>query len=104
MPFKPGPRHKDTNSKGETIFECTWEGCTKKFGTAGHVRRHEKTHVGSTPYPCPHCHKAFGRSDVRSKHVNTMHRDEDHDVAHDDRDELDGSNVDEPPRRVHRVL
>ncbi|ODN81756.1 hypothetical protein, variant [Cryptococcus amylolentus CBS 6039] len=102
MPFKPGPRHKNTNSKGETIFECTWEGCTKKFGTAGHVRRHEKTHVGSTPYPCPHCHKAFGRSDVRSKHVNTMHRDEDHDVGHDDRDELDGSSVDEPPRKIRK--
>lgn len=30
--------------------------------------------IGSTPYSCPYCNKSFGRSDVRAKHVSTMHR------------------------------
>ena len=29
--------------------------------------------VGSTPYSCAHCDKSFVRSDVRAKHVQTMH-------------------------------
>lgn len=29
--------------------------------------------AGATPYPCAHCHKSFMRSDVRAKHVQTMH-------------------------------
>ncbi|WVF68904.1 hypothetical protein IAT40_003677 [Kwoniella sp. CBS 6097] len=73
MPFKSGPRKAEKDEKGETVYACLWVGCTKTFGTAGHVRRHEKTHVGTTPYACPYCDKSFGRSDVRAKHVTTMH-------------------------------
>jgi hypothetical protein len=29
--------------------------------------------TGKTPYECPHCDKAFTRSDVRAKHITTMH-------------------------------
>jgi hypothetical protein len=29
--------------------------------------------AGATPYPCAHCHKSFMRSDVRAKHMQTMH-------------------------------
>ena len=32
--------------------------------------------AGSTPYSCPHCDKWFVRSDVRARHVATMHGDE----------------------------
>ncbi|ORY25649.1 fungal-specific transcription factor domain-domain-containing protein [Naematelia encephala] len=50
--------------------------------------------VGSTPYPCPYCDKAFGRSDVRAKHVQTMH----------DREMEDGSSQSEtPPAKMRRV-
>lgn len=31
---------------------------------------------GATPYTCPYCDKSFGRSDVRAKHVSTMHPDQ----------------------------
>ncbi|WVQ80691.1 hypothetical protein IAT38_002796 [Cryptococcus sp. DSM 104549] len=80
MPFKEGPRRAEKDENGETIYRCLWIGCTKTFGTAGHVRRHEKTHIGITPYACPHCDKSFGRSDVRAKHVATMHADQDGDL------------------------
>ncbi|OXG22537.1 hypothetical protein C361_03202 [Cryptococcus neoformans Tu259-1] len=76
MPFLPGPRRAEKDENGDKAYLCSWEGCAKKFGTAGHVRRHEKTHIGSTPYSCPYCSKSFGRSDVRAKHVSTMHRGE----------------------------
>jgi hypothetical protein len=29
--------------------------------------------AGTTPYPCAYCDKSFGRSDVRAKHISTMH-------------------------------
>ncbi|KAK8858671.1 hypothetical protein IAR55_002900 [Kwoniella newhampshirensis] len=76
MPFRPGPRKAEKDENGETIYPCLWIGCSKTFGTAGHVRRHEKSHVGNTPYACPYCDKSFGRSDVRAKHVGTMHADQ----------------------------
>ncbi|WVQ73151.1 hypothetical protein IAR50_002715 [Cryptococcus sp. DSM 104548] len=108
MPFQSsGPRRPDTNSKGEAIYKCTWEGCNKRFGTAGHVRRHEKTHIGSTPYPCPHCPKSFGRSDVRSKHVNTMHHGVTRNVINaepgEEQEDLDcSSSVEEPSRKMRK--
>ncbi|WVR06415.1 hypothetical protein IAU60_003446 [Kwoniella sp. DSM 27419] len=73
MPFRSGPRKAEKDERGDPMYPCLWIGCNKTFGTAGHVRRHEKTHVGNTPYACPYCDKTFGRSDVRAKHVATMH-------------------------------
>lgn len=34
------------------------------------------TDLGTTPYTCAYCDKSFGRSDVRAKHVATMHADQ----------------------------
>ncbi|WRT67886.1 uncharacterized protein IL334_004860 [Kwoniella shivajii] len=93
MPFQTGPRKAEKDEKGNTVYPCLWVGCKKAFGTAGHVRRHEKTHVGITPYACPHCDKSFNRSDVRAKHVSTMHPEREALPADDDG----------PPSKIRRM-
>ncbi|WWC70866.1 uncharacterized protein I206_104818 [Kwoniella pini CBS 10737] len=101
MPFQQGPRKAEKDEQGNTVYPCLWIGCKKAFGTAGHVRRHEKTHVGITPYACPHCDKSFNRSDVRAKHVSTMHPERESQGGSSSSGILDGD--DERPSKIRRL-
>ncbi|WWC96211.1 hypothetical protein V866_003078 [Kwoniella sp. B9012] len=101
MPFQQGPRKAEKDDKGNPVYPCLWIGCKKSFGTAGHVRRHEKTHVGITPYACPHCDKSFNRSDVRAKHVSTMHPEKEGQSGSSSSGMVDGD--DEPPNKIRRT-
>ncbi|WWC88487.1 uncharacterized protein L201_003398 [Kwoniella dendrophila CBS 6074] len=101
MPFQQGPRKAEKDDKGNTVYPCLWIGCQKAFGTAGHVRRHEKTHVGITPYACPHCDKSFNRSDVRAKHVSTMHPEREGQAGPSSSGSIDIN--DEPPSKIRRM-
>ncbi|KAM0754988.1 hypothetical protein T439DRAFT_377386 [Meredithblackwellia eburnea MCA 4105] len=43
--------------------------CHREFIQSEHLKRHERTHDGSKPYPCTMCTKAFARSDVLARHL-----------------------------------
>ncbi|WWC62694.1 uncharacterized protein I303_105291 [Kwoniella dejecticola CBS 10117] len=101
MPFQQGPRKAEKDEQGNTVYPCLWIGCKKAFGTAGHVRRHEKTHVGITPYACPHCDKSFNRSDVRAKHVSTMHPEREGQGGSSSSGMMD--DLDERPAKIRRL-
>jgi transcription factor STE12 len=42
---------------------CPIPTCGRLFKRLEHLKRHVRTHTQERPYICPHCNKAFSRSD-----------------------------------------
>ncbi|OOF90379.1 hypothetical protein ASPCADRAFT_59494, partial [Aspergillus carbonarius ITEM 5010] len=53
----------------QSRIECTL--CHKGFSTKSHLRRHEATHAPSAKAACGFCGRAYRRSDVLRRHVQT---------------------------------
>ncbi|KAJ9118802.1 hypothetical protein QFC24_006001 [Naganishia onofrii] len=60
-------------SSEEKSFECTHEGCDKRFWTAQHLSRHEKLHEIPLEYECPHCEQAFAKHHQLRSHTAVSH-------------------------------
>lgn len=56
----------------ENTHMCTF--CGKGFKRRSHLQRHIRLHTGEQPYPCPHCHLRFARSERRNQHVMRVHQ------------------------------
>ncbi|XP_011504215.1 PREDICTED: Krueppel-like factor 5 isoform X2 [Ceratosolen solmsi marchali] len=58
---------------GEKPFACTWSGCGWRFSRSDELARHRRSHSGIKPYACELCTKRFARSDHLAKH-RKVHR------------------------------
>lgn len=54
---------------GEKPFNCSWEGCERKFARSDELSRHRRTHTGEKKFACPKCDRRFMRSDHLTKHA-----------------------------------
>lgn len=51
------------------LFRCTWDGCSKSFQRAEHLKRHEKTHLNEEWHQCEFCETRVNRTDNLKAHV-----------------------------------
>ena len=58
---------------GEKPFQCTFEGCGKRFSLDFNLRTHVRIHTGDRPYVCPFdgCNKKFAQSTNLKSHILT---------------------------------
>jgi len=57
------------------LLPCGW--CNKQFVDLSSLSRHERSHSGIKPYPCPYrktCGRAFQNSANRKQHVIKIHK------------------------------
>ncbi|EEU41518.1 uncharacterized protein NECHADRAFT_9981, partial [Fusarium vanettenii 77-13-4] len=47
--------------------------CSREFGRAEHLVRHERTHTKEKPYGCDLCTQAFSRRDLLRRHEWKAH-------------------------------
>lgn len=50
---------------------CPIPTCGRLFKRLEHLKRHVRTHTQERPYVCPHCSKAFSRSDNLAQYVSS---------------------------------
>ena len=61
-------KRKYTNEKK---FECTYEGCNKKFSRVNHLNDHINIHGNKRPHKCPDCSRGFNSPSNLQVHINT---------------------------------
>lgn len=61
----PSPSIKD--------FQCSYEGCGKRYSGPTNLKIHLRTHTGERPYSCPHCDSAFTAKGNLMKHFKRIH-------------------------------
>ncbi|XP_071439025.1 Krueppel-like factor 3 [Hetaerina americana] len=59
---------------GEKPFACSWPGCGWRFSRSDELSRHRRSHSGLKPYKCLTCDKKFARSDHLAKHLRVHRR------------------------------
>lgn len=60
-----------TDSNGQPLLHCTYEGCPKTYSRREHLNRHIKLHMGiepDRPYYCMDCGKTFTRKEHLLRH------------------------------------
>ncbi|OQD65752.1 hypothetical protein PENPOL_c005G02259 [Penicillium polonicum] len=58
----------------DTVFRCTWPGCTSTLGAKRSLTRHiEEKHVHPSAFPCRICQKTFSRKDNLKNHMRRIH-------------------------------
>ena len=65
---KMSRKRKHANEKQ---FECTYEGCNKKFPRVNHLNDHINTHENKRPHKCPVCGRGFNAPNALYYHINT---------------------------------
>lgn len=61
-------------SNPDTVFRCTWPGCTSTLGAKRSLTRHiEEKHVHPSAFPCRICQKTFSRKDNLKNHMRRIH-------------------------------
>ncbi|CAB3245353.1 unnamed protein product [Arctia plantaginis] len=58
-------------AESERRYQCSFEGCSKKFNFAHHLKHHELTHTNTKQYFCKICAKGFIQSHHLKTHLKT---------------------------------
>ncbi|KAG8162530.1 hypothetical protein KVR01_008295 [Diaporthe batatas] len=75
-----GGRTTSAKKQSPKRFECTHEGCNKRFTRLEHMQRHALNHSGAGDFTCARCSAHFRRPDLLDRHMN-RHRQRDEEAG-----------------------
>lgn len=67
---------------GEKPYECSHEGCNKRFTEYSSLYKHQVVHSGAKPYTCNHCGKLYRQVSTLAMHKRTVHGENDMTLGH----------------------
>lgn len=67
-----GGRTNPAKKQSPKKFECTHEGCNKRFTRLEHMQRHALNHSGAGDFTCPRCSAHFRRPDLLGEPLNNL--------------------------------